>query len=125
MTVKKIYLKAPTGTGATTILDFDGLQLIASCIGGAASLEARSTVDNSDARVMFGTTAGDVVHMTGSSAFNSGSTFDAMAGTPRGTGVLVDNRPDGGSVTVNFGVDDTASLGSFDGCVFGGVAFGS
>jgi hypothetical protein len=124
MTAKKIYFKAPTGTGATTILDLDGLQFIASCIGGKAQLLAKTTVSDTSARVAFGTTIDEKMHTEGSSGFESGETIDAMAGTLRGTGTLVYMRPDGIAVSVNYGVDDEKSLTNFDGCVFGGVAFG-
>ena len=123
MTVRKIFLKAPEGTGETPILNLDGLELIASCPGGKAVLIARSLADKSDVHLIFGTASDTEQHSEGDSAFEVGNTLDALAGTKRGTGELVDLLDNGTTVTVDYAVDDTPSLGGFHGCVFGGVAF--
>ena len=118
----KIYFKAPEGAGETPILSFDGLELIASCPAGKAAMTARSLLDGSDVHVTFGTPSDTQEHSEGDSKFEAGHTLDAMAETKRGTGQLVDLLADGTVVTVDYGVDDTPSLGEFQGCVFGGVA---
>ncbi len=122
MTVRKLFLKAPEGAGETPILNLDGLELIAACPAGKAVLVARSLADRSDAHLVFGTPSNTEEHSEGDSAFEAGDTLDAMAESKRGTGELVDLLDDGTAVTVDYAVDDTPSLGEFQGCVFGGVA---
>ncbi len=122
MTVRKIFFRAPEDGGETAILNLDGLELVAGCPGGKAVLTARSLLDNSDAHLTFGTPSNTQQHSEGDSAFEAGDTLDALAETKRGTGELVDLLDNGASVTVDYAVDDTPSLGAFHGCVFGGVA---
>ncbi len=124
-TVHKLFTKIATGTGATTVLQVQGLTLSVACAGGNIQFSATTSVNNSD----FGSTATNggaaPPPPTGgvrSSNFDIGATLNVISGLTRGTGTFTYSQPNGAYVSGTFLADDSNTFDDFDGCVVVGSA---
>ena len=124
LTPHKMFTKIPTGTGATTVLQVNGLTLTAACAGGQLQFTATTSVDNSlfGSNVVNGGTSPASVGGDRSS-FGPGATIDVKKSLLRGAGTFTYSQPDGTYVSGTFVADDAATFGNFNGCVVVGTAF--
>jgi hypothetical protein len=119
--VEKISFVAAAGTGATQVLNLNGLTIGAACSGGL-SVSAQSSVSGSWIHAG-GTHGGGGNYYIADNAFNAGDPFDVLQNAITGStdlrGTLTYVRPDGEIVTADFLAQETAT-----GCVFAGGAVG-
>jgi hypothetical protein len=125
-TVEKVAFLVPGGTGPTTVLNLNGLTLVATCgVGPALSVAASTSVGG--ALIHSGgnhTTAGSS-HYNEDDSFNPGESFDVLRGGITGgsdvEGTLTYVRADGGVVTATYLAEEDPPGNR---CVFGGTATG-
>jgi hypothetical protein len=123
-TVKKVAFVAPVGTGATNVLDLNGLSLTAACGGPPPALSVVATTVVGGSLVHAGGTydaAGtDTPWYQADDSFDVTDSFDPLpTGATNASGVLTFARQDGEAASVTFLAQETAS-----GCVFAGTAIG-
>jgi hypothetical protein len=119
-TVTKLFTKIPSGTGATTVYQRNGLTLSVACAGGALQFRATTSVNDS----IFFSEGGNngTAFSLRSSNFDVGDTLNPLAAQSRGNGTITYSTPTGEYVTVTYAADDAATFDTFDGCVIVGSA---
>jgi hypothetical protein len=120
--VEKIAFVAGGGTGPTTVLNLNGLTLVATClVGPALSVSAGTSVSGALIR-SWGSVTGGGAFQFANDAFNAGTPFDPLPASAGGTnihGTLVYARQDGEVVTATYLAHELS-----DRCVFAGTATG-
>lgn len=122
LTPHKLFTKIPTGTGATTVLEANGLKLSVACPApGRLQFTATTSVDSS----IFASNLSDLGTPGGErdSDFDRVDTANVLRSRDRGEGTFTYSQPDGTFVSGTFEADDSATFSTFDGCVVVGTAF--
>jgi hypothetical protein len=125
LNIQKFAFRAGVGASTPNVVNVGGLALNAACNAGPA-LSVSATTTASGANIHSGGTwnpAASATFYVEDDAFDVGDTFDPLqngvTGSTNLSGTLVYSRQDGGTVTVDFLAEETAT-----GCVFAGTAIG-
>ena len=120
--IVKFSLNGPSPIANTKILDLNGLQLFASCAGGAVTATATTSVNGGEISTFANDASGTASTGLYDDDFNIGDTFTLA--TASNSDVLGDGAYTGGDLrTVRFFYNQEDSIGNND-CLFNGYAIG-
>jgi hypothetical protein len=124
--VEKMSFLAPGGTGPTTVLNLNGLTLVATCAAGPGlSVVANTSVGGALIHSGGNYTLAGSGYYNEDDSFNPGESFDVLRGGVTGgsdlQGTLTYVRSDGGVVTATYLAEEDPPGNR---CVFGGTSTG-
>ncbi|MDX6609262.1 MAG: hypothetical protein QOF85_1187 [Solirubrobacterales bacterium] len=120
--IVKFSLNGASPIGNTQILDFNGLQIQASCAGGSVTATAHTAVNGGEISAWANDASSETSEGEFDDTFNIGDTLTLPA--PTNSDVLGDGAYTGGDLrTVRFFYNEEDSVGTND-CLFNGYAIG-